>query len=167
MAIERLIAETRNLRAVAAAIEAIKDKSSSNMYLQVSASTLRSDLTIRLIRIFEDSRNTSSFWYLHRCQPLKVNGLVNVQDLKGFSNRLKKVRDKVFVHIDKDEMSQPDSFYRDAKITYAEIHTVIEDIWRLFNQLYLEQFGKAYSNAQTSFDSLCKDFEREFLSLQK
>jgi len=69
------------------------------------------------------------------------------------------------VHIDKKGVFDPNRFYRDAKITYAEIRFVIENLWKLLSELYVEHFGKAYPHTQLSIESLCKDFKRDFLKL--
>jgi hypothetical protein len=162
-AIKRLIAEVSNSRQVAAAIDAaaaidrVKGARSSNLFLQVASSALKSDLLIRLIRVLDYGKRTSSFWYLYRCQPSKLDSGVDIQKLQDFSCRLKKIRDRVFVHIDKDGVFNPALYYSDANITYPEIHDVIECLWTALNQLYTEQFGKPYLPVQSDFDVLKRD----------
>ena len=79
-------------------------KYSSNLFIHVAAKALQTDVLIRLIRIFEDGE-AASFWYLHRCEPRKIAEGIDIAKLQDFSRRLTLIRDKVFVHIDKDAVS--------------------------------------------------------------
>jgi hypothetical protein len=117
--------ETQNVRAAWAAIGAAAGEGSSNRFLQVAASALQSEVLIRLIRILDNNKGASSLWYLYRCEPARVARGVDIKKLKSFSERLKKIRDKVFVHIDQHAVFDPQAIYRDANIT----------AWRLLRAL--------------------------------
>jgi hypothetical protein len=153
---------------VLAAIGAMENEFSSNLFIQVVPSALQADLQIRLIRILDESRDTSSFWYLCRCEPRKVALNIDLAKLRKFSARLKKVRDKVFVHIDKAAVFDPRAIYEEADIKGSEIVETVENVWRVLNRLYKEYEGKTFWPAtQVAFKSLCLDFRRDFLSLFK
>ncbi len=95
-------------------------------------------MLIRLIRIFEQ-RGAASFWYLHRCEPSKVGKGIDIAKLEDFSERLKDIRDKVFVHIDKGAVFDPQKVYQDAGIKPSEIKAAIDAVWTFLNELYSEQ----------------------------
>src|SRR5216683_1265888 len=103
-AVSRLLLETHNLRNDQAAVDALSEaaQKSSSPFIAVAAGALQGDRLIRLVRIFEDNSRAASFWYLYRCEPKNIGHGVDVARLKDFSKRIKRVRDKTFVHIDKD-----------------------------------------------------------------
>jgi hypothetical protein len=165
--VNRLIHEVHNLRGTYAAMRAVQGTSFGNLFLQVASAALQSDLLIRLIRIFEDGE-AASFWYLHRCEPRKLGKGLNIEKLKEFSARLKNIRDKVFVHIDKDAVFDSQKIYQDAGIRPSEIKEAIEAAWAILNELYLEHSGKPFMHPpQSTLDSLAQDFERDFASLSE
>jgi hypothetical protein len=171
-AVKRLTAETQRMRDDWAAVLAIRSArpSSSNLFLQTAAGAIQSDVMIRLVRVFEISDRTSSFWYLYRCAPECVGGSVDIQWLKNFSGRLRNIRNGVFVHIDKDHVSQPEKVYADAKIGIDgrndEIKLAIESAWSVLKRLYCNQEGSVASpNADQTLASLAKDFERDLKKL--
>jgi hypothetical protein len=165
--VERLIHEIYNLRGTFAAMRAAQGQASCNLFVQVASAALQSDLLIRLIRIFEDGE-AASFWYLHRCEPRKVRKGINIEKLADFSARLKAIRDKVFVHIDKDAVFEPQKVYQDAGIKPSEIKEAIEAAWKVLNELYSEQSGKPFRHSpQSSLDSLTQDFQRDFAELSE
>jgi hypothetical protein len=102
--LERLLPETYNLLSVQAALEALMDHH-TGVILAQSFSALMGDRLARLIRIFESSDDTASFWYLHRCEPANVAKDVNIPRLEDLSGKLRLVRNKTFFHIDKDRVS--------------------------------------------------------------
>jgi len=162
----RLILEVRTARHVAAAILAMEGEESSNLFIQTAAPALQADLQIRLIRILEDSGETSSFWYLYRCEPHNVATDIDMPVLRRFSDRLKKVRDKVFVHIDKAAVFDPEAIYQEVDIKWREIVDALESLWRALNRLYEEHEGKKFEPTQVTFSSLCQDFKRDFSRLK-
>jgi hypothetical protein len=165
--VTRLIHEVHNLRGTYAAMRAGQGRSLGNLFVQVASAALQSDLLIRLIRIFEDGE-AASFWYLHRCEPHKFGKGLNIERLKDFSARLKNIRDKVFVHIDKDAVFEPQKIYQDAGIRPSEIKEAIEAAWTVLNELYLEQRSTPFTHPpQSSLDSLTQDFGRDFSKLSK
>ena len=171
-AVKRLTAEAQQMRFDWAAVLAMRSAKlhPSNLFLQTAAGALQSDVMIRLIRVLEDSRDTASFWYLNRCKPDCVGSGVDIQWLKDFSGRLKKIRDRVFVHIDKNDVFQPEQVYANANISIAEandeIKRAIESIWSALKQIHRNQEGStAAPNADQSLESLAEDFKRDLRKL--
>jgi len=149
-----------------AAIVAMQGAESSNLFITTAAPALQADLQIRLIRILEDSGETSSFWYLHRCEPGEFASDINMSALCTLSDRLKKVRDKVFVHIDKTAVFDPEAIYKRVDIRWREIVDALEELWRVLNRLYERYEGKSFERIQVEFASLCQDFKRDFSKLR-
>jgi hypothetical protein len=165
--VDRLIIETMNLRSVLAAMQAAAGEDSSNGFLQVACSALRSEMLIRLIRIFEDSPHPSSFWFLYRTDPASVGCGINVKELRKFSTRLKQIRDKVFVHIDKNAVFDPDAIYRQVNIAVQEIVDAVEEVWKVLNRLYSTQHGKSYPLSQATLEDLRQSFKHDLSQILK
>lgn len=150
----RLIHEVHNLRATQAALEALQNVR-AGMFFHVAASALQSDRLIRLIRVLEDGKDAASFWYLYRCEPKNVERELDIKRLRDFSRRIKRVRDKTFVHIDKQAGFDPETIYREVAITGDEIIWSIESVWKILNRLYRELFpGKGFASSDVSRDEL-------------
>ena len=165
--VDRLIREVQNLRRSFAAMCSTQGKYSSNRFIHIAAKALQTDVLIRLIRIFEDGE-AASFWYLHRCEPRKIAEGIDIAKLQDFSRRLKLIRDKVFVHIDKDAVFDPSQAYRDAAIRTWEIEETIETLWMVLDRLYLEQNGMPFASlAESTLDTLIEAFMRDFAELSE
>ena len=91
-----------------------------NRFLIVAFGALLGDRLSRLVRIFEDSKDTASFWYLHRCDPT-IEKKIDVQRLRAFSSKIKDVRNATFTHIDKKFVSDPQKPYRETGLTKSEV----------------------------------------------
>lgn len=114
---------------------------------QVAHVALQGDRLIRLIRVLEEDARVASFWYLHRCEQKRVESVLSetdatIADLGYLSCRLRPIRDRVFVHIDKDEVFTADGVYKSANITATELDKAISALWVVAQQLFLEEHGK-------------------------
>ncbi len=165
--VDRLIVETLSLRNVLAAIQAAAGEDSSNTFLHVACAALESEMLIRPIRIFEDSPHASSFWSLYRADPASVGQGIDVKKLRKFSTRLKKIRDKVFVHIDKNAVFDPDAIYRQVNIAGHEIVDAVEEVWKVLNRLYSMQHGRAFHLSQATLDDLRQGFRHDLSQILK
>ena len=163
--LERLLPETYNLMSVQAALEALNDHPTGSIILAQSFSALIGDRLARLIRILEDSEETASFWYLHRCEPTNVAQDVDIARLKDLSSRskLKLIRDKTFFHIDKDRVADSQAVYAQADIFANELIWAMEAVWRTLNRLYEERFGHPYS--QVTLEGMREIFKRDLTNL--
>jgi hypothetical protein len=161
--LRRLLSETHNLMGCQAALEAMVGLVGGPI-LQTAFSALKGDRLLRLVRIFEDSKQTANFWYLYRCEPAKVRKGLDVEFLRQFSQKIKQVRDKTFVHIDKDAVFDPDRIYLDAKITPNEMIRAMEMLWPVLNRLYRERFQAPHEThvmADRSLDAFRELFQRD------
>ena len=67
-AFQRLVREMSNLRSEHAAIAAYGEvRPANSRFLFIAYTGLLNARQLRLVRLFEDSNKTASFWYLHRC----------------------------------------------------------------------------------------------------
>lgn len=162
--LKRLLPETYNLMACQAALEALVGITAGSI-LSTAFSALKGDRLIRLIRIFEDSNNTATFWYLLRCEPETVGKDLDVAFLKQFSKKLKLIRDKTFVHIDKDAVFDPDAIYRAAGVTPNEMIRAMEMLWPVLNRLHKQRFQAPFPMGDESLNDFREMFQRDRASL--
>ena len=164
--LERLLPETYNLMSVQAALEALKDHQ-TGVILAQSFSALMGDRLARLIRIFENSDDTATFWYLHRCEPVKVAKDVDIPRLEDLSGKLRLVRNKTFFHIDKNHVFDSQAVYTDANIIADEVIWAMETVWRTLNRLYEERFGRPYSQGHMTLDNMREIFNRDLENMRE
>lgn len=142
-ALQRLTREIDSLRTEQAAIAAYNEaRPASNRFLVIAFIGMLGDRLIRLMRIFENSADVASFWYLHRCAPQRMKSL-DVERLRAFSDKLKTVRNLTFVHLDKKGIFDSAKIWQDAGITDNEIVYSIETVRRVLYDLWVEEFGRA------------------------
>ena len=116
-------------------------------FFEVAHIALKDARLIRLMRVLEESPRTASFWYLRRCEPKTIERItqatgLDLNRLAMIATSLKGIRDKTFVHMDKDGVFNPDTLYEAAGITGADIKLVIESMWAAMQMLYTEVLGK-------------------------
>ena len=165
--LDRVISEVHNLRGTTACMLAAANERAANLFLQAAVGALQSDLLIRLIRVLERDPKVRSFWFLYHLDRVRVSRGIDVKKLKNLSVQLRKIRNKVFVHIDKDGVFDPRQAYKDAGIRGIDIRAAIDDLWLTLTRLYREQFGREFSGTPTKLDDLSKDFRRDFQKLRR
>jgi hypothetical protein len=115
--IERLASELFWLRAEQIALRELGGRDHVGLdFFKVAHTGIQGDWLIRLIRVFEDHGDVASFWYLHRAVQREVEQAlgrttVSMSEIQSLSDRIKPIRNKVFVHIDKAGVFSPDAFY--------------------------------------------------------
>lgn len=112
----------------------------------------------------------ASFWYLHRYKPQEVESIlsaarISIDELRNFSQRLKSVRDKSFVHIDKVGVFDPEKIYEDAEITGNQIRRAVEAVWTVLNTLYQSISRTTFMSDEYSGDDIL--FLHEFYLRQR
>jgi hypothetical protein len=166
----RLLHETYNLMCVRAALEALDAAVRSrtlknNAFLNTALSSLLSDQLIRLVRIFEDDKDVATFWYLQNCEPGNVSAGVDINRLRSFSAKITIIRNKSFVHIDKQFVFEPKQVYTDAGLTHGEIVWAIETIWPVLNRLFSESTKKRFQMSDSTLDGFREIFGRAVAQL--
>lgn len=164
--LKRLFNETYNLMCVQAALEALQNSTAGEI-LQAAFSALYGDRLLRLIRIFENSSDTATFWYLHRCEPQNVEKGMDISRLKEFSEKVKRIRDKTFVHIDKDFVFDPDAVYKEAHLTGNEIIWAIESVWCTLVRLLDQRSGSPPTLGRMTLDKVREIYQRDLGDLIK
>lgn len=156
--LERLAREASNLRLEQAALDARSELGViKNRFLVVAFGALLGDRLSRLVRTFENSKDTASFWYLHRCDPT-IEKKIDVQRLRVFSSKIRGVRNATFTHIDKKFVSDSQKAYREAGLTESEVGFAIDSIWRVVSDLWVEQFGRPLTQVdQAGLKDLMRD----------
>jgi hypothetical protein len=143
VALKRLMQEIDNLRTQQAAIAAYQEmQPPRNRFLSTAFVGLHSDRLLRLMRIFENNPSrVASFWYLHRCAPKHLRNL-DIEWLRDFSGKLKTVRDRIFVHMDKEGIFDPVTIWREAGLEERDMIRAMETVRPVLNNLCIKEFGK-------------------------
>ena len=145
--IERIGAEAFWLHTYQKAICGMQVDAIGLDFFRVSLNSLKDARLIRLIRVLEDDSQTASFWYLFRANEkimkkvAKKTGF-NIELAKDLSNRFLGIRNKTFVHIDKDRVFDPSELYKEADIKHKDIDDFIISLWKLMQELNIEVLGK-------------------------
>lgn len=156
--LERLAREFGNLRLEQAALDAYREVfPAENRFLAVALGALMGDRLSRLIRVFECSKDTASFWYLHRCDP-RIAEKIDIERLRAFSSDIKDLRNATFTHIDKKYVSDPRKPYQDVTLKESEIVFAISAVWQVVSDLWVEQFGRPITQVdQAGLKGLLKE----------
>lgn len=115
-------------------------------FFRVALSAMKDARLIRLVRVLEDDSRTASFWYLLKTNSAQVTRAakkagLDLVELRAVAAKLKGIRDKTFVHIDKSEVFDPQALYKAAGLTYAQIDRIIRGLWGTMNELHVEVVG--------------------------
>lgn len=145
--VERISAEAYWLRTYQDAINGMKGVHAIGLdFFRVSLNSLKDARLVRLIRVLEDDPQVASFWYLLKCngritRAAAKKGGLNLPELKAAAKALLGIRNKTFMHIDKDGVFDPQSFYKAAGLTNNDVERIIRGLWSTMNHLHLEVFG--------------------------
>lgn len=110
-------------------------------FFRVSLTALEDARLIRLIRILEKNRRVASIWYLHRCNPSILNlafrqaGL-DLAEVEAISENIRNIRDKAFVHIDKENVFEPQKLYRNAGLKRDKVALLCSGLWEIMKGVY-------------------------------
>jgi len=146
-AVERISAEAFWLRTYQDAINGMKGVHAVGLdFFRVSLNALKDARLVRLIRVLEDDPKVASFWYLLKSNARLVRaaakkGGLDIPSLRATSKALLAIRTKTFMHIDKDGVFDPQSFYKAAGVTNNDVERIIRGLWRTMEYLHNEVFG--------------------------
>jgi hypothetical protein len=142
-------------------------------FFRVAGTGLLGDRLLRLIRVLEQDKQVASFWYLYRCNRKGVTEALNktrldLGDLRDFSDRLKTIRDRTFVHMDKAGVFDPQHVYNMAGITNSDVDKIIRALWNVMKDLFYATFNKTYRhNTYTGDDIPLLEKYRDDIAKQK
>lgn len=133
-------------------------------FFRVAVTAIMDAQLIRLIRVLERDSKTSSFWYLLRTNAPVVEKAAKAShlDLEALSHaadRLRGIRNKTFVYIDKDGVFDPQKFYREAKLTDGEIKRLIDGLWNTMQQVHIAVLGEPLRHDEYSGKDIRKLIE--------
>jgi hypothetical protein len=115
-------------------------------FFRVSLNALKDARLIRLIRVLESDSKTASFWYLLRANEKLVKSAakkanLDLVELRDVAQRLRGIRDKTFVHIDKDGVFDSQQFYSAARLNDNTVAEIIARLWSTMEQLRVPAHG--------------------------
>lgn len=145
---ERISAEAFWLRTYQDAINGMNGVHAIGLdFFRVSLNALKEARLIRLIRVLEDDSKVASFWYLLKCNERMVRaaakkGGLELPHLEVAAKSLLEIRNKTFMHIDKDGVFDPESFYKASGLTNPDVERMIRKLWSTMNHLHTDVFGK-------------------------
>ncbi len=167
--LNRLTIEVFRLRSHLAILKTLKKREQicrRSKFLVGVVDTIRSDVLIRLVRLFEESGRVCSFWYLHRSEGKRVSEGLDIRSLREFSRRIKSIRDKTFVHIDAKGVFNPQAIYKAAGIKDSEISDVVEKVFQVLGKLNYETFPNPPKyHLELTQDQLLEIYEKDFEAL--
>ena len=146
--VERIGAEAFWLRTYQDAINGMKGVHAIGLdFFRVSLNALKDARLVRLIRVLEDDPQVASFWYLLKCNARIVRAAANKSGLDlpkliVAAQALLAIRNKTFMHIDKEGVFDPQSFYKAAGLTNNDVERIVRRLWGTMNRLHVEVFGK-------------------------
>lgn len=146
-AVERIAAEAFWLHTYQKALLGLTVDAIGLDFFRVSMNALKDARIIRLIRILEDDPKSASFWYLFRADEKRMKAVSKETDFdidlaRRLAERFLGIRNKTFVHIDKERVFDPSELYKEAGITHKEIDDFISGLWRLMQRLHIVVLGK-------------------------
>ena len=116
-------------------------------FLSLCFRALNTDMWIRVVRVLEQNpQKVASFWYIYDWEQKFIEEQlrkrrVDVRDIARLSDRVKRVRDKSFVHIDKKHVLTRQALYSDASITLNEAEHILDALWFVLNELFRAYAG--------------------------
>jgi hypothetical protein len=166
--IKRLAHEGFHLREDFAALKVIESVGIVSAFFIVTQAALQSDLLVRLMRVLEWEERVGSFWLLYDRGLVKARQ-DRVNRLKSLSKRLLSIRNGTFLHIDAQQLFDPQRVYRNANIKWrTDIEPGIELISSVVNELYKEKIGEPRERMIFStIEDLEEIFSRNLLPLKQ
>ena len=157
--VHRIASEAFWLRTYQAAINGLRVEAVGLDFFRVSLSALKDARLIRLIRVLEDDSKTASFWYLIKCnQPLVARAAstagLDLTELRNIAGRLRGIRDKTFVHIDKLGVLDPQQYYKDAGLNNDKMAEICDQLWETMKDVYVTVYGTVLPHDVYSGDDI-------------
>jgi hypothetical protein len=119
-------------------------------FFSYASIALKNDMCAHAIKVLDQHREASSFWYVCRCKKECVESELrrenlSVTEIQDLADKMKMVRDKTHFHIDKGRVFSPEGVWKEANIKGGEFNKVIDGLWSVLNSLYVKHFGKPFS----------------------
>jgi hypothetical protein len=108
------------------------------------------DMLAHCMRALDKNSQSSSFWYIYRCERKAVDEYVEKANLdwsliEAMTDKLKIVRDKTHFHIDRNAVTNPEEIWRLADIRGLQLGICLDSVLGILNALYVRQYGLPFS----------------------
>lgn len=144
--IERVAAEAFWLKTYQNALCGLTVTAIGLDFFRVSMNALKDARLIRLIRILEDDSKVASLWYIFKSNERRFYKAAKEVDFdvdlaRRLADKFIGIRNKTFVHIDKQGVFDPGRLYDEAGITHNDLDRFIRTLWPLMEALHLDVLG--------------------------
>jgi hypothetical protein len=100
----------------------------------------------RAMKVLDKTRESRSFFYIYNEDPVEVNKYLRkaglkISSVKKLAKNLTFVRNKTFVHIDKEHVSDQNHPWRLANIVAEEFDDTIKRLYAALKQLRFDKYG--------------------------
>ncbi len=115
-------------------------KGAHHVFLHSAYNALFNDYIAHCIKVFEQSREAASFWYIHRTNQKRIDAFakthgIDLSTLKTVSQKLKQIRNKTHFHIDSKGVLDPNSIWGQAALRGSELAAAVDAAWQILTDL--------------------------------
>lgn len=110
---------------------------------------LFNDMIAHAIKVLDQHKDVSSFWYLQKTNEKLVNKAIrahniDIGQIAKTAKSLKHIRDKTHFHIDKRAVTNVSEVWSEANISGEQFNYAIDSLWLILQQVYFEYVGSKY-----------------------
>ena len=115
-------------------------------FFVIAAQALYNDLIAHAIRVLDEHRDATSFWYIVKCSESVArraaqDSHLDLEALKTLSSKLRHVREKTHFHIDKKSIKDSRSVWKDADIKGSDLAHALRAMAATAARIKMELFG--------------------------
>jgi hypothetical protein len=148
-AVKRTFAEVNNAMLKLTAHNALcrEDIAYTRMsFFVVAQHALHNDMVAHAIRVMDEHRDVSAFWYIHKCQSSAVEAAVigagsSLETLRKTSEKLRHIREKTHFHIDRTAVQSPASVWQSAGVTGDEFSSTLSVVAHAVSEVNVKILG--------------------------
>lgn len=115
-------------------------KSAHHLFLHSAYNALFNDYIAHCIKVFEQSKDVASFWYVHRINQKDIDVFaetrgIHLSKLETVSQKLKHIRNKTHFHIDSKGVLDPNAIWGQAALNGSELASAVDAAWQILTHL--------------------------------
>ncbi|MDO8281845.1 MAG: hypothetical protein Q7U10_04365 [Thermodesulfovibrionia bacterium] len=115
-------------------------------FFVLAQDSLFNDMVAHMIKVLDQDSQSTTFWYIFRYKSDEVKEFIKRENIDfmaiyDIANKLKIVRNKTHFHIDKKGVKDPKAVWADANITYDELKSNIDAIYKILNYFHNKEFN--------------------------
>lgn len=112
----------------------------SHDFLKLTYYALFNDYVAHCIKVFDRSKQSTSFWYIQRTNAKPVAAYarrhkISMAALERVSDKLKHIRDRTHFHIDSEGVLDPKAVWREADLTGKQLSAAVDGAWSILRDL--------------------------------